>query len=120
MRRRLRLHCIALHCIALNCASRKARAAVSVCAAAADLNPAPIPPCAVALSSPSRTAECTPEGFHLLSTEPLRCGCAAAIVLFVPALRASVSLRSLILDGNAIGFVGGREVRQHTECSAVD
>jgi hypothetical protein len=56
----------------------------------------------------------------LLSTEPLRCGCAAAIVLFVPALRASVSLRSLILDGNAIGFVGGREVRQHTECSAVE
>ncbi len=76
--------------------------------------------CRCTLVAVARTAEYTPEGFPLLPTEPLRCGCVAAIVLFVPALRASVSLRSLILDGNAIGFVGGREVRQHTECSAVE
>ena len=76
--------------------------------------------CRCTLVAVACTAEYTRKGFLLLPTEPLRCGCAAAIVLFVPALRASVSLRSLILDGNAIGFVGGREVRQHTECSAVN
>ncbi len=42
-----------------------------------------------------------------------RCG-GAAVVLFAPALRVSSSLLSLVLNGNPIGYVGGREVLRCT------